>query len=56
MLKRGRLAAHARFVVDAAITQAHEHYGVYCKAMALGDMTKGIAAKYSVVERVSEAG
>jgi hypothetical protein len=32
-LKRGDLAAHARFVVDAAITSAFGHYGAYCKAM-----------------------
>jgi hypothetical protein len=51
MLKRGRLAAHARFVVDAAITQAHEHYGVYCKAMSLRDQSMGVAAKYGIVEK-----
>jgi hypothetical protein len=28
-LSRGDLAAHARFVVDAAITSAFEHYGAY---------------------------
>jgi hypothetical protein len=51
MLTRSRLAAHARFVVDAAITQAHEHYGAYCKAISLHDQAAGVAAKYTVVEK-----
>jgi hypothetical protein len=34
MLPRNRLATHARFIVDAATTQAHEHYGAYCNALS----------------------
>jgi hypothetical protein len=37
MLPRGRLAAHQRMVVDAPITNAHEHYGCYCRALGFRD-------------------
>jgi hypothetical protein len=51
MLKGGRLAAHARFVVDAVIHSAHDHYKAYCNAMALRDQAKGVGAKYGVIEK-----
>jgi hypothetical protein len=49
MLPRNRLAAHARCVVDATIYNAYEHYGAYCKPLALKESVKGATAKYTVV-------
>jgi hypothetical protein len=49
MLPRNRLAVHARNVVDAAIMTAFEHYGAYCKALALKETVQGATAKYTVV-------
>jgi hypothetical protein len=51
MLPRSRLAAHARFVVDAAITQAHEHYGTYCKAYSTHEMVRRAHSKFNHVEQ-----
>jgi hypothetical protein len=50
-LPRNHLVAHARMIVDAAITQAHEHYGCYCKALALKEQAHGAHSKYNVVEQ-----
>jgi hypothetical protein len=51
MLPRNRLAAHARMVVDAAITQAHEHYGIYWKALSMSERVNGAHSKYNIVEQ-----
>jgi hypothetical protein len=51
MLKRGDLAAHSRFVVDAAITSAFEHYGAYFKAMGYKENVMGARSQYTSVER-----
>jgi hypothetical protein len=50
-LKRGDLAAHSRFVVDAAITSAFEHYGVYCKAMEYKENVMGARSQYTQIEK-----
>jgi hypothetical protein len=50
-LKRGDLATHARYVVDAAITSAFEHYGTYCKAMGYKENVKGARSRYTEVEQ-----
>jgi hypothetical protein len=49
-LKRGDLAAHARCVVDAAITSAFEHYGAYCRALGFRDNVLGAATPYTNIE------
>jgi hypothetical protein len=41
-------------VVDAAITQAHEHYGCYCKALTWKEQAQGAHSKYNVVEQEFE--
>jgi hypothetical protein len=38
-------------IVDAAVTQAHEHYGCYCKLLALREQQHGAHSKYNVVEQ-----
>jgi hypothetical protein len=50
-LKRGDLAAHARCVVDAAITSAFEHYGAYCKAMGFRECVLGATSPYLDIEK-----
>jgi hypothetical protein len=50
-LKRGDLAAHSRFVVDAAITSAFDHYGTYCKAMGYKENVRGARSRYTEVEQ-----
>jgi hypothetical protein len=37
-------------VVDAAITNAHEHYGWYCRALGFKDGVMGSRSKYDAVE------
>jgi hypothetical protein len=49
-LARGDLAAHARFVVDAAISSAFEHYGAYCKAMGYSENVRGARSMYAPLE------
>jgi hypothetical protein len=49
-LSRGDLAAHSRSVVDAAITSAFEHYGVYGKAMGYKENVQGSRSQYTPVE------
>jgi hypothetical protein len=49
-LTRGDLAAHARFVVDAAITSAFEHHGAYCKAMGYAENVLGARSQYTPTE------
>jgi hypothetical protein len=51
MLPRNRHAAHARFIVGAAIAKAHEHYDAYCKAIAIKEMVRGAHSKYNEVEQ-----
>jgi hypothetical protein len=50
ILSRSKLAAHARCVVDAAISSAFEHYGAYCKALGFRDNVLGARSKYSPIE------
>jgi hypothetical protein len=50
MLSRSDLAAHARCVVDAAITSAFEHYGAYCRALGFKDNVLGARSQYSPIE------
>jgi hypothetical protein len=49
-LSRGDLAAHTRFVVDAAISSAFEHYGTYCKAMGYSENVRGARSMYTPLE------
>jgi hypothetical protein len=49
MLPRNRFAVHARNIVDAAITKAQEHYGAYCKAFRLNELTMCSYGKYTDV-------
>jgi hypothetical protein len=51
LLPRNRLAAHTRFVVDAAITSAHKHYGAYCTALAMKEKVQGAHPRYDTVEQ-----
>jgi hypothetical protein len=51
MLPRNRLAAHACFIVYAAMTQAHEHYGGYCKALSIAEIVKDAHSKYNFLEQ-----
>jgi hypothetical protein len=54
MLPRNRLAAHASFLVDAAVTKAHEHYGAYCKALVMRENVQGAHSKYNLAMRSGE--
>jgi hypothetical protein len=42
---------HAHFIVDAAITRAHEHYGAYCEALSLKESVNGAHSKDNPVEQ-----
>jgi hypothetical protein len=50
-LTRSELAAHSRFVVDAAIGNAFEHYGTYCKAMGYAENVSGARSTYTRIEQ-----